>query len=399
MADHRRVKALFMRALDAPPEARGAFLAEACGDDAALRDEVASLLAHVSDAPLFEGPNQSGERPPMTTGAEDDPLGLVGVTLDDRYRVEAFVAEGGFGCVYRARHLRWSRPVAVKVFRPELDSQDREELREAFVKEGALLNELSRRTTAIVQSYDVGTWARPDGRTVLFTVLEWLEGTPLAEARGEDERWSLDQVVRTLEPVAEALGVAHRHGVAHRDVKPSNIFLVDEAGATTTKLLDFGVAKVAAERRRGFASTGGKVTAFTIDYAAPEQIAKAHGPTGPWTDVYALALVCVELLSGRRPYDEEDVVAALALACDVERRPTPRALGVPVSDAVEAVFARALAVPTVERFADADAFWSALDAARTAPTFSADSSRGRRVVGAWVAAGLAGAAALLAWWL
>lgn len=388
-----------MRALDHPVEARGAFLVEACGDDAALRDEVASLLAHVSDAPLLEAPAASGERAPEATGGVDDPLGLVGVTLDDRYRVEAFVAEGGFGCVYRALHLRWSRPVAVKVFRPELDQQDREELREAFVKEGALLNELSRHTTAIVQSYDVGTWARPDGQAVLFTVLEWLEGTSLADARAPDARWPLERVMQTLGPVAEALAVAHRHGVAHRDVKPSNIFLVDEAGTTATKLLDFGVAKVAAERRRGFASTGGRVTAFTIDYAAPEQIAKTHGPTGPWTDVYALALVCVELLSGRRPYDEDDTVAALALACDAERRPTPRAAGVAVSDAIEAVFARALAVPTVERYPDAEALWAALDEARTAPTSPADSARRRRGLGAWVAAGLVGAAALLAWWL
>lgn len=396
MADHRRVKALFMGALDLPPPARADFLAEHCADDPALHDEVASLLAHVSDTPLLE----SGEpRPERAAHDECDPLGLVGVTLDDRYRVEAYVAEGGFGFVYRALHLRWSRPVAVKVFRPELDHQDREELRDAFVKEGALLNELSRRTTAIVQSYDIGTWERPDGRTLLFTVLEWLDGTSLADARAPGVRWPLERVVETLGPVAEALGVAHRHGVAHRDVKPSNIFLVDEAGATTTKLLDFGVAKVAAERRRGFASTGGKVTAFTIDYAAPEQIDRAHGPTGPWTDVYALALVCVELLSGRRPYDEDDVLAAMALARDAERRPTPGAAGVSVADAVEAVFARALAVATGDRHPDAEAFWADLADARQRPALSADIGARSRGVGWWVAAGLAGAAALLAWWL
>jgi serine/threonine protein kinase len=356
--DRARLKQIFLAAIERPEAERGAYVEEACADDEALRVEVLSLLAFHDEAPLIE------ERPPPPP---DDPLGLLGATLDDRYLVERFVAEGGFGYVYRAWNLRWRRPVAVKVFKPFLSPADQEMLREAFIKEGAILNELSRKTTAIVQSYDVGTWSRPDGVALLFTVLEWLEGRSLADATAlEPGGWPLERVVETLSPVADALAVAHGSGVAHRDVKPRNIFLVEEGGGRAAKLLDFGVAKVAAERGRGFQSTGGKLSAFTVDYAAPEQIARTHGPTGPWTDVYSLALVCVERMLGRHPHAGVDVLEAMTRARDPARRPTPRALGLDVGDAVEAVFARALSVEPGERFPDAAAFWSALDAARKA---------------------------------
>lgn len=355
---YQRVRELFMTAQERPAAQRSAWLQDTC-PDAEVRAEVESLLAHVSDDPLIEEP---------VVPPPDDPLGLLGVTLDDRYRVEAYVAEGGFGHVYRATHLRWQRPVAVKVFKPFL-SPDDAELRAAFIKEGALLTELSRKTTSIVQSYDIGTWVSPVGVHLLFTVLEWLDGRPLSALVAEGRApWTLARVVELLTPVAQALAVAHASGVAHRDVKPGNIFLLEEPGGATVKLLDFGVAKVAAERARGFQSTGGKVTAFTIGYAAPEQIARSHGPTGPWTDVYALALVATELLAGRRAYgDESNPVQAMARARDPARRPTPRALGMQVSDAVEAVFARALAVDPTTRPRDAGLFWSELTEAMNTP--------------------------------
>jgi serine/threonine protein kinase len=156
----------------------------------------------------------------------------------------------------------------------------------AFVKEGALLNRLSRKTTSIVQAHDIGTWHSPMGASLLFTVLDWLDGHPLSEGMGETP-WSLPRVIQTLAPIAEALSVAHTHGIAHRDVKPGNIFIVTEDGGEDLKLLDFGVAKVASER--GFSSTGNALSSFSMNYGAPEQL--TGDPTGPWTDAYSLAMV------------------------------------------------------------------------------------------------------------
>jgi hypothetical protein len=99
---------------------------------------------------------------------------------------------------------------------------------------------------------------------------------------------------------------------------------------------------------------------FTPYYAAPEQLDPRFGPTGPWTDVYGFALVMVEVLSGTRPIRGSDVVSVIAQATSASQRPTPRALGAPVPDAVETAFARALALDPKARYSDMGAFWQAL---------------------------------------
>jgi len=353
-ARYAEVKAIFLDALERPVSEREALVRRRAGDDDGLAREVLELLAHQTNEPLLR--------------ADTDPLGIVGEVVDARYRVVSLVGEGGFSWVYRAEHVRWEKPVALKILKLGDGTGVESEVARAFVREGALLDDLSRRTSSIVRSYDVGTWRTPSGRSVLFTALEWLEGETLAErlrrerARGEAPGWSLPEVLRTLEPVARALAVAHEAGVAHRDVKPSNVFLATSEGGERVKLLDFGVAKVAAGDG-GFHASTGAGRAVTFAYAAPEQVLRAHGPTGPWTDVYALALVAVELLGGRHPTRGKDVEETMARACDPRHRPTPRAEGVAVSDALEEVFAAALAVSTDARPRDAGRFWDALTAA------------------------------------
>jgi cytochrome c peroxidase len=268
--------------------------------------------------------------------------------------------------VYRAEHVVWHRPVALKFFKQQISSED---AKESFLREGALINELSRRTHAVAQSYDVGIFTSPRGERMIFTALEWLDGKTLAmllrdeRAAGECCGWPLERVVATLDGIAEALAIVHDSGIAHRDIKPSNIFLIEGArGSPAAKLLDFGIAKVAGEAS-DFDSTASGVGGCTFAYAAPEQLARAHGPTGPWTDVYALAIVCVELLCGRNPAVDCDLSGVIELACDVRRRPTPRAVGIMVPDDIEQIFRTALAVHPQERYPDARYFWRALKTA------------------------------------
>lgn len=369
-ARYARAKAVFAAALDRPDPERRAFVGAACGEDSALAQEVLSLLGHHRADPILADDAPSTEvDDPLAARSPHDPLGLSGQLLDGRYRVAHFVAEGGFGYVYRAEHVLWRRPLAVKVFKRVLGGDSEEKLKEAFIREGALLNELSRKTTGIVQSHDVGTWRGPQGGLHLFTVLEWLEGRTLASlitaerVKGAAAGWPIERILDTLAPIAEALAVAHGSGVAHRDVKPSNIFLLAEAAGTTAKLLDFGVAKVAGEHAEGFLSTGTGITAFTVEYAAPEQFERRWGTTGPWTDVHALALIAVELLLGRHPITGKGTLQAYLHICNPGDRPTPRTLGAEVSPEVEAVFSRALALKTADRYPEAGAFWRALGAA------------------------------------
>ena len=305
---------------------------------------------------------------------ERDALQLVGRTIADKYAVERLVGEGGFATVYRATHLIWKRPVALKVFKKltEFSDHDRQRLLDEFVQEGAVLNDLSARTAAIVQARDIGMLQTPSGEHVPYMVLEWLEGASLEEVLAHEQSQqmpprTIHETVALLDPAAEALALAHKKGIAHRDVKPGNFFVIGEPrGEAQVKLLDFGIAKVVSDAQKmagTFTKTSGQVTSFTPAYGAPEQFTRSHGATGPWTDVFALALVLDEMLTYKLPLEGDDYVQLAFASANPERRPTPRTLGATVSDEVEAVFRKALMVKPADRWQTAGEFWQALRAA------------------------------------
>jgi eukaryotic-like serine/threonine-protein kinase len=311
-----------------------------------------------------------------------DPLGIIGTTISSKYDVERVVDEGGFSIIYRARHRIWNQPVALKCFKlwSRLAPAKRESLLEDFIREGALLSQLSRRSASIVQARDVGTLTTPTGAWVAYLVLEWLEGSSLEailkaqrEAAGPGipfaPAWPQGRVMRVLEPVAAALDLVHRQGIAHRDIKPANIFVTGtlDADDMFIKVLDFGIAKVVGSAGLEFAQTQGEMTSFTPRYGAPEQFSRSQGSTGPWTDVYALALVFSELVAGRPALEGENFIQLGMSTADAARRPTPRTLGANVNDALEAASARALACKPETRYQTAGEFWDAVRAAIDLP--------------------------------
>jgi formylglycine-generating enzyme required for sulfatase activity len=304
----------------------------------------------------------------------DDTLNLVGTTIADKYHVDSIVGEGGFAVVYKATHTIWKRPVAIKIFKSLADvaERERDKLLQDFIQEGALLAELSERSAAICQARDVGTLTlNPDKKDWLpYMVLEWLEGASLEsvlldeKAQGGPPR-TLEQALRLLAPAAEALALAHRKGVAHRDIKPANIFLLGNPNEDPcpVKLLDFGIAKVVQDAQKAsgtFTKTSGQITSFTPAYGAPEQFSRSHGATGPWTDVFAFALVIVECLTYREPLEGDDYMQIAYASADRSRRPSPRGKGAVVSDEIEAIFLKALAVGPSERYKTMGEFWEAL---------------------------------------
>ncbi|MBM4360330.1 MAG: SUMF1/EgtB/PvdO family nonheme iron enzyme [Deltaproteobacteria bacterium] len=303
-----------------------------------------------------------------------DPLGILGTVVAEKYQIVSLAGEGGFSLVYQARHLIWQQLVAIKFFvlLEDADPKLRERLLDDFIREGKLMSDLSSRSAAIVQARDIGKLQR-DGGWIPYMVLEWLEGCPLdamlnAERRDQRAPRSLAAALHLLDPIATALDLAHRRNVAHRDLKPANIMVMGneaESGAGC-KLLDFGIAKVMGEQiehQQQLQMTGQQITAFTPNYGAPEQFSRQYGATGPWTDVFAMALIVIEVLRGGLRALEGQTFFELGVASSHPVRPTPRTFGFEVTDEVEAVFARALAIAPAERFATMGEFWSTLHAA------------------------------------
>jgi serine/threonine-protein kinase len=307
---------------------------------------------------------------------KQDPFSLCGTTIDGKYRVLSVVGEGGFGVVYRGVHEGFNAPIAVKCLKlpPHFDREAQEELVQKLREEGRLMLRLSQRTPGIVQALDVGSVTAPTGARVPYLILEWLEGRTLGdELRARRSRgklgMSVAEAVALLRPAAQALAVAHAEKIAHRDIKPENLFLVDSGGERqsqpqTLKVLDFGIAKVLGDAPSpAEVSTGASPSTFTPAYGAPEQFDKRRGASGPWTDVFALALVFVELVAGRRALAGDEILDLYRASTDPAVRPTLRSLGVETSDAVERVLERALHVEARVRYSSAGEFWEALAAA------------------------------------
>lgn len=320
--------------------------------------------------------NAPPDRPPTAGPRAPDVFGIVGTTQCGSFHVERAVAEGGFAVVYRALHGAFRAPVALKCLKMpvSLSAQQRAEFLEKFRAEAELMFRLSASIAEVVRPLHVDHFIAPDGRFVPFIALEWLDGEPLSavidrRAAQNKPAVSLRRAVELLTPIARCLHRAHNFpgpegpiAVVHCDVKPDNLFVIDQGGEAALKILDFGVAKARSlANSRAGGVTGSETNVFTPSYAAPEQwVPQKYGQTGPWTDVYAFSLSVLELILGRPPIEGEMHVM-LAAAIDEHRRPTPRTLGIELPDRAERAFAAAVAVDPKRRIQTVEAFWTELE--------------------------------------
>ena len=317
--------------------------------------------------------------------ASEDPFGLVGQLLDGQFRVDALIGEGGFSAVYRGVHAGLGEPIAIKclkipasVWSPPGSSDSAGPttpvmgtvLVDSFVKrfrdESRILYRLAQGNLNIVRCIASGTTLAPaTGALVPYMVLEWLEGQSLEadlEARGRRGR-TLPEVMSIVETVADAMAYAHAMGVVHRDLSTGNIFLAKQRdGTVRAKVLDFGVAKVMTDDLDlgPRTQTIAQIRIFSPAYAAPEQFDAQLAPPGPYSDVYALALVTVELLTGKPVRDGATLGEMMQKALDPKAPRTPRQMGAQVTDAVEQVMSRALSYDAKDRQKDVGELWREL---------------------------------------
>jgi serine/threonine protein kinase len=214
-----------------------------------------------------------------------------GSVIAESYRLLGILGSGGAGTVFAAEHLRLPRRLAIKVLRPDGGGRD---ARARFQREAEIIASLSHPHIVEVFDYDVDECGAP------FMVMELLEGETLRDRLGRGRLATAD-VVELVRQVASAVSAAHARDVVHRDLKPSNLFLRrTTSGAVDVKVLDFGISKVLGNP---LDDTTSGLAVGSPGYAAPEQSRGDGSAIGPATDVFALAAIAYEALSGRRAFE------------------------------------------------------------------------------------------------
>ena len=261
--------------------------------------------------------------------------------LPSRYRTPELIGQGGMGEIYRAEDELLGRTVAVKVLAKRFSAD--EALRGRFTREALAAARLSGEPNTVT-IFDVG---EHEGRP--FIVMEYLRGGSLEDRVREHGAQDPGRALAWLDEAGAALDAAHDHGVVHRDVKPGNLLL---AGDGTVRVADFGVASAAGLDSLTMTGT----ILGTAGYLAPEQ---ARGePTTPATDLYALAVVAFELLTGQRPFQADNPTAEAAAHVHAEVPAVSEHGALPPE--LDPIFRRALAKDPADRYPTSADFVSAL---------------------------------------
>jgi hypothetical protein len=291
------------------------------------------LSCHAVDAP-----------PPSPPEAPDPRIGSV---LQGRYRIIARLASGAMGVVYQGERVQLNRPVAVKFLHPWIASQ--RAFLSRFETEARAMSRLSHPNCASV--IDFGVEGSP------YLVMDFVTGKTLRQVL-DAGRLPVARALGIVRQLLAGLGHAHAQGIIHRDLKPENLILGEEEGLQDhLRILDFGLAKL----RDGPAMTAG-LAVGTPSYMSPEQTG-ADGAIDARTDLYAVGVLLFEVLTGRKPF-QSDNIGQLLLMHRETAPPLLRAAapGVGLSAELEAVVGKALEKFADQRFQSASAFVAAIDA-------------------------------------
>ncbi|HEX7599524.1 MAG TPA: serine/threonine-protein kinase, partial [Polyangia bacterium] len=304
----------------------------------------------------------------------------VGSVVGDRYRLLERIGEGGMGAVFRAEHILMKKVVALKLLHAEMGQV--EEAGRRFEREAQSASRLNHPN--IISVTDFG---RSDSGE-LFLVMEFVAGEALADILAREGRLPLARACRLAGQILSALEHAHGQRVVHRDLKPANVMLVQSPDARlgeSAKILDFGIAKIMETGEGEQPFTKGVMIFGTPSYMSPEQASGQDVDSR--SDLYSCGIMLYEMLTGRKPFDNDDIVKLMAMQVTA---PTPPFATVApdsgIPGAIEAVVMQALEKDRDARFHTAAEFREALELAAIG---AADENLGKLAVRLGVSAGSA----------
>ena len=307
----------------------------------------ASTIAPVLDETLLGAARPGGVTPSYEVAPE-----RLQAALGPHYELGRLLGRGGYAEVFMVRDLRLQRELAVKVLRPDLILS--EQLVSRFRREALAVGAVQN--PHIVPVFDVG---ETDG--VLWILMPLIQGETLKSILAREGRLPVPEVRRILLEAADGLHAAHLAGVIHRDIKPENLMI--EGGTGRVLLMDFGIAK-AIDAGGDYSLTGTGVIIGTPRYMSPEQ-ATGKQALGPATDQYSLAVVGYQMLSGRVPFEGDNVREVMTRQLFDEPIPLSRMLPDIPSD-VSSTIHRALRKEPERRFGSMDEFARALQGEQVA---------------------------------
>ena len=271
-----------------------------------------------------------------------DPRDTVAAALADRYEFEGEIGHGGMATVFRARDRRHGSIVAIKVLRPEL----------VVALGGERFTREVRITAALQHPHILPLLDSGEANGLPYYVMPFVEGASLAQRLEREGPLPIRDAVRFVVEIADGLAYAHKLGLIHRDIKPANILLSQDHAL----LADFGIARILDTGGTEVLTDSG-LALGTATYMSPEQSAGER--VDARTDIYALGCVLYELLTGSPPFTGSSQRAIMARHA-VNPVPSVRTVRREVPLALEAAISRALAKTAGDRFADMDAFHTAI---------------------------------------
>lgn len=240
---------------------------------------------------------------------------LPGTVLDDTYRLDVKIGEGGFGAVFRGLHLSLQRPVAVKVLRPATANQSGELAR--FRREGIAACRIAHPNAVEVLDFSVSS------NGIAYLVMELLRGPTLGAMLRETPVMPAERCVEIMAPVCDALAAAHAAGIVHRDIKPDNVILHEGPSGRVVKVVDFGIARLMDDEKDAadpLTRQGGLVG--TPLYMAPERL--LGRPYDERSDIYSAGVVLYLMLTGEWPFpDLEHPTMPEMVKTHLTRKPRP----------------------------------------------------------------------------